>query len=174
MVAAPAFVTNERSDVIAANALGQAFYAPLYDDPTRPVNSIRFVFLDPRATEFFLDWNRIANDCVGLLRAVAGRNPYDKRLTDLIGELSTRSDEFRTRWGAHDVRLHRTGAKGFHHPVVGDLSLDFESIDLPADAGQRLLVYTAEPGSPSQQALDLLASWAASPSDNEADRAPRT
>jgi transcriptional regulator with XRE-family HTH domain len=162
MVGAPAFVTNERSDVIAANALGRAFYSPLYDDPSRPVNSIRFVFLDPRAREFFVDWDRIANDCVGLLRSVAGRNPYDKRLTDLIGELSTRSDDFRVRWGAHDVKLHRTGAKQFRHPVVGDLTLDFEAIDLPADAGQRLLVYSAEPGSPSQAALDLLASWTAS------------
>jgi transcriptional regulator with XRE-family HTH domain len=162
MVGAPAFVTNERSDVIAANALGRAFYSPLYDDPSRPVNSIRFVFLNPRATEFFVDWDRIANDCVGLLRSVAGRNPYDRRLTDLIGELSTRSDDFRVRWGAHDVKLHRTGAKQFRHPVVGDLTLDFEAIDLPADAGQRLLVYSAEPGSPSQAALDLLASWTAS------------
>ena len=120
------------------------------------------MFLNPRAKDFFVDWDRIANDCVGLLRAVAGRNPYDKRLTDLVGELSTRSDDFRVRWGAHDVKLHRTGAKHFRHPIVGDLTLDFESIELPADAGQRLLVYTAEPGSPSQAALDLLASWSAS------------
>jgi len=161
MVGTPAFVVNERSDVIAANALGQAFYAPMYEDPARPVNSIRFVFLNDRSREFFVDWNRIANDCVGILRTAAGRNPYDKRLTDLIGELSTRSDDFRVRWGAHDVKLHRTGAKQFRHPTVGDLALDFESIDLPADAGQRLLVYTAEPGSSSQQALDLLASWTA-------------
>jgi transcriptional regulator with XRE-family HTH domain len=161
IVGTPAFVVNERSDVIAANALGEAFYSPMYADPARPVNSIRFVFLNPRSREFFVDWDRIANDCVGLLRSVAGRNPYDKRLTDLIGELSTRSDEFRIRWGAHDVKLHRTGAKQFRHPDVGDLTLDFESIELPADAGQRLLIYSAEPGSPSQQALDLLASWTA-------------
>ena len=133
---APAFVRNDRLDVLAANPLGAAFYAPLFDDPARPVNSARFVFLNPRATEFFVDWDTIANDAVGILRAEAGRDPYDKRLSDLIGELSTRSEEFRVRWAAHDVKLHRTGVKRFHHPVVGDLTLDFEALDLPGDAGQ--------------------------------------
>lgn len=163
MVGAPAFVRNDRLDVLAANQLGQAFYSLLYDEPVRPVNSARFVFLNPRATEFFLDWDTIANDTVGILRAEAGRDPYDKRLSDLIGELSTRSQEFRVRWAAHNVKLHRTGVKRFHHPVVGELILDFESLDLPGDPGQKLLVYSAEPGSPSRQALDLLASWASTP-----------
>ena len=117
------------------------------------------MFLNRRATEFFLDWDTIANDLVGILRAEAGRDPYDRRLSDLIGELSTRSDEFRIRWAAHNVKLHRSGTKRFHHPLVGDLTLDFESLDLPGDPGQTLLVYTAEPNSPSQQALNLLASW---------------
>ena len=163
LVAVPAFVRNERLDVLGANRLGEAFYAPLFDEPVRPVNSARFVFLNPRATEFFLDWDTIANDAVGILRAEAGRDPYDKRLSDLIGELSTRSDEFRVRWAAHNVKLHRTGVKRFHHPVVGELTLDFESLDLPGDPGQKLLVYSAEPGSRSQEALDLLASWASTP-----------
>jgi transcriptional regulator with XRE-family HTH domain len=163
LVAVPAFVRNERLDVLGANRLGEAFYAPLFDEPVRPVNAARFVFLNPRATEFFLDWDTIANDAVGILRAEAGRDPYDKRLSDLIGELSTRSDEFRVRWAAHDVKLHRTGVKRFHHPVVGELTLDFESLDLPGDPGQKLLVYSAEPGSRSQEALDLLASWASTP-----------
>ena len=163
MVGAPAFVRNDRLDVLAANQLGEAFYAPLYDDPARPVNSARFVFLNPRATEFFRDWDTIANDAVGILRAEAGRDPHDRRLSDLIGELSTRSQEFRVRWAAHNVKLHRTGVKRFHHPVVGDLTLDFESLDLPGDPGQTLLVYSAEPASPSRQALDLLASWASTP-----------
>ena len=163
LVGAPAFVRNDRLDVLAANPLGEAFYSPLYDDPVRPVNSARFVFLNPRATDFFGDWDTIANDAVGILRAEAGRDPYDKRLSDLIGELSTRSEEFRVRWAAHNVKLHRTGVKRFHHPVVGELTLDFESLDLPGDAGQKLLVYSAEPGSPSRQALDLLASWASTP-----------
>lgn len=163
LVGAPAFVRNERLDVLAANQLGEAFYAPLYDDPIRPVNSARFVFLNPKATDFFLDWDTIANDAVGILRAEAGRDPYDKRLSDLIGELSTRSDQFRVRWAAHNVKLHRTGVKRFHHPVVGELTLEFESLDLPGDPGQKLLVYSAEPGSPSRQALDLLGSWAFTP-----------
>jgi transcriptional regulator with XRE-family HTH domain len=170
LVGAPAFVRNERLDVLAANQLGEAFYAPLFDDPLRPVNSARFVFLNPRATEFFLDWDTIANDAVGILRAEAGRDPYDKRLSDLVGELSTRSEEFRVRWAAHDVKLHRTGVKRFHHPVVGELTLDFESLDLPGDPGQKLLVYSAEPASPSHQALHLLASWASTPQDEATDR----
>ncbi len=170
LVGVPAFVSNERLDVIAANQLGEAFYAPLFDDPVRPVSSARFVFLNPRATEFFVDWDTIASDAVGILRAEAGRDPYDKRLSDLMGELSTRSEEFRVRWAAHNVKLHRTGAKRFHHPVVGELTLDFETLDLPGDAGQRMLVYSAEPRSPSQQALQLLASWASAPRAEPADR----
>src|ERR687898_1906252 len=162
-VGVPAVVTNERLDVIAANALGEAFFAPHFDDPARPVNNARFAFLNPRAKDFFVEWDRIADDTVAILRAQAGRDPYDKRLSDLIGELSTRSDDFRVRWAAHDVKLHRTGVKRFHHPVVGELTLDFESLDLPGDPGQKLLVYSAEPGSRSQEALDLLASWASTP-----------
>jgi transcriptional regulator with XRE-family HTH domain len=163
IVGAPAVVRNERLDVLAANQVGEAFYSPLYEDPVRPVNSARFVFLNPKATDYFVDWDTIANDAVGILRAEAGRDPYDKRLSDLVGELSTRSEEFRVRWGAHNVKLHRTGVKRFHHPLVGALTLDFESFDLPGDPGQKLLVYSAEPGSPSRQALDLLASWATTP-----------
>ena len=145
----------------------------IYADPIQPPNTGRFVFLSPRATEFFLDWDRIAADTVGILRQSAGRDPYDKRLTDLIGELSTRSDEFRVRWAAHDVNLHRSGVKRFHHPVVGELTLDFEALDLPGDPGQTMLVYTAEPGSPSQEAMRLLASWAATSTPAEAsDRTP--
>jgi hypothetical protein len=147
-------------------------YAPLFDELVRPVNSARFVFLNPRAAELFLDWDTIANDVVGVLRAEAGRDPYDKRLCDLIGELSTRSEEFRVRWAAHNVKLHRYGVKRFHHPVVGELTLDFETLDLPGDPGQKMLLYSAEPGSPSQQALQLLASWASTPQDETAD--PRT
>ena len=130
--------------------------------PVRPPNNARFVFLDPRANEFFRDWDKVANDTVALLRAEAGRDPYDRETSDLIGELSTRSDEFRRRWAAHDVRIHTTGVKLLHHPVVGDLDLPFESFPMGVDTSQSLLAYTPEPGSPSQDALNLLASWAAS------------
>ena len=162
MTDVPAFVRNDRLDVLAANCLGRAFYSVIYADPIQPPNTGRFVFLSPRAPEFFLDWHRIAADTVGILRQSAGRDPYDKRLSDLIGELSTRSEEFRVRWAAHDVNLHRSGVKRFHHPVVGDLTLTFEALHLPGDPGQQMLVYTPEPGSPSREAMGLLASWAAS------------
>jgi hypothetical protein len=133
----------------------------MYIDPVRPVNHARFVFLSPRAPDFYVDWERAATDTVAILRTAAGRDPHDRDLSDLVGELSTRSEEFRTRWAAHNVRIHRTGTKTFHHPVVGDLSLTYEMMDLSADSGLALLAYTAESGSKSAEALDLLASWTA-------------
>jgi len=167
MVGMPGFVLNGRLDLLAANQLGVALFAPIYADPARPPNTARFLFLDPQATEFFGDWDTVANDTVALLRAEAGRDPYDRGLSDLIGELSTRSQEFRARWAAHHVRIHTSGVKRFHHPVVGDLELAFESFPLAADPSQSLLTYTAEPGSPSQDALRLLASWAGTNDDIE-------
>ena len=164
-VGVPAVVTNERLDVIAANALGEAFFAPHFDDPARPVNNARFAFLNPRAKDFYVDWDRIADDTVAILRAQAGRDPYDKRLSDLVGELSTRSDDFRVRWARHDVKLHNNGTKQFRHPVVGDLTLDWDVLELPGDTGQRMVTYSAEPGSPSRERLDLLASWITAPTE---------
>lgn len=161
--AAPAYVRNGRLDVLAANQLGRAVFAPVFDTAAATPNLARFIFLDPAAQTFYVDWERLAGDTVALLRTEAGRDPYDRALTDLVGELSTRSDLFRTWWAAHNVRLHRTGTKHFHHPVVGDLVLAYESLDLTADQGLRLNAYTAEPGSSSQQALNLLASWTAAP-----------
>ena len=166
MVGVPAYVRNGRLDILSANSLGAALYAPVLEDPAGPPNMARFIFLNPRATEFFDGWEGIASDAVAILRAEAGRDPYDKRLSDLIGELSTRSEEFRVRWAAHNVKFHRTGAKRLHHPVVGDLDLAYEALELPGDSGQRILVYTAEPGSPSHDALALLASWASTPKAN--------
>ena len=154
----PAYLRNGRFDILAANDLGRALYSPLYEESPSP-NSARFVFLSPEAPEFFLDFDKVQDDAVAFLRAEAGRDAYDKELQDLIGELSTRSERFRQRWAAHDVRYHRTGTKRLHHPLVGDLTLDFEAFDLPGDEGQRLNVYTAPPDSPTAQALDLLASW---------------
>ena len=154
-------VRNARLDHLGTNRLGRALYAPLFDSPAGPPNSARFVFLDPRSPDSYGDWERTADDLVAILRTEAGRNPYDKGLTALIGELSTRSEEPRTCWGAHYVRLHRTGSKTLHHPVVGDLELAYEVMELPADPGLVLNVYTVEPASPSADALNLLASWAA-------------
>jgi hypothetical protein len=131
------------------------------DARQQPANMARFCFLDEQAAEFYPDWKAIADTTVALLRTEAGRDPSNRALTDLIGELATRSDEFRTRWAAHDVRLHLTGAKRLHHGVVGDLDLVFNTMQLPADPGLTLAVYTAEPGSPTEEKLALLASWAA-------------
>ncbi|WP_052425307.1 helix-turn-helix domain-containing protein [Streptomyces fulvoviolaceus] len=161
MTGTPAFVLNGRLDILTANHLGRALFSPLYADPLRPPSNARFVFLDPHAAEFFRDWDQVANDTVAMLRAEAGRDAYDRRLTDLVGELSTRSEDFRRRWAAHNVRMHTTGMKRLHHPVVGDLELPFETFPLGADPSQFLLAYTAEPASPAQDALNLLASWAA-------------
>jgi MmyB-like transcription regulator ligand binding domain/Helix-turn-helix domain len=156
-----AFVRNGRMDLLAANQLARAFYADVYADPHRPPNIARFTFLDPNAQRFYPQWDLAADICVAILRTEAGRAPHDKGLHDLVGELSTRSDEFRTRWGAHNVRHHGTGTKRFHHSVVGDLELAYEGLDMAAEPGLTLTIYTAEPGSPSDEALHLLASWAA-------------
>ena len=161
MTGAPAFVRNDRMDILAANRLGHALYSEMFVDPRRPVNTARFVFLDPRAPTFYLDWESVANDAVGILHSAAGRDPRDRDLSDLVGELSTQSDLFRTRWAAHNVRFHDTGVKRFHHPAVGDLSLTFETMILSADSGLTLFAYSAERGSKSEEALNLLASWAA-------------
>ena len=135
--------------------------------PARPVNSARYVFLDPRARDFYIDWDRAASDVVAILRSAAGRDPHDRDLSDLVGELSTQSDEFRTRWAAHNVRFHDTGTKEFHHPVVGDITTTYNRMDLAADPGLTITIYTAEPGSKPAEALNLLGSWAATPGQPE-------
>jgi transcriptional regulator with XRE-family HTH domain len=167
MAGTPAFVRNGRLDVLAINPLGRALYSLVFEDPARPANLARFCFLHPRADEFYPDWNEVASSTVALLRTEAGRDPYNRELTDLIGELATRSEEFRTLWGAHNVRLHQTGAKHFNHPIVGLVDVSFDSMALPTtdDWGLTLTAYTAEPGSASADALTLLASWAATTAD---------
>jgi transcriptional regulator with XRE-family HTH domain len=161
MASTPAYVRNARMDILGANRLGTALFAPVLTGPAQPANNARFLFLDPAAPEFYPDWERQAQDVVAMLRTEAGRNPRDRALSNLIGELSTRSEDFRTWWAAHNVRFHRTGVKRFHHPAVGDLTLTYEALDLAADEGLRVSAYSAEPGTPSDDALKLLASWAA-------------
>jgi transcriptional regulator with XRE-family HTH domain len=158
---APAWIRNARHDMLAANRMARALYAPLLADPRRPVNNARFVYLDPAARDFFTDWDRAADDIAAMLRSEAGHSPHDKQLIELIGELSTRSEDFRTRWAAHNVRFHRTGHKRLRHPVVGTLDLDFEAMEFPAYPGLTLIVYTAAAGTPAADNLKLLASWAA-------------
>ena len=161
MTEAPAYLRNGRRDLLAANRLGRALYRDLYDTADRPVNVARFVFLDPRARTFFGDWTTAARDLVAALRIEAGRNPHDRGLSDLVGELSTRSDEFASLWASQNVHLHRSGQKSIQHPVVGELQLSFEAMDLPADPGLSLVVYSAAPGSSSDDGIRFLASWAA-------------
>jgi transcriptional regulator with XRE-family HTH domain len=176
MDSVPAFVQNGRLDILATNPLGEALFSEMYVQPQRPVNFGRFVFLDPRARDFYRDWDDVARQTVAILRAEAGRSPHDRDLTDLIGELATRNDAFRTLWAAHDVRDHRSGSKLLTHPVVGDLDLDYESMDLTTDRGAQLIAYTAAPGTPSNDALRLLSSWLATgtPSDHQAPRPQST
>jgi transcriptional regulator with XRE-family HTH domain len=167
MITTPAYVRNRRLDVLASNQLGRALIAPVFADRNRPTNLARFMFLDPVAPEYYLDWEHMAGDTVAILRTEAGIDPHDKALQDLVGELSTRSELFRTRWAAHNVRFHRTGIKHLRHPVVGELTLSFDALELPADTGLTLIAYSAEPASPSQDALSLLASWAATADQHE-------
>jgi hypothetical protein len=167
MTGAAAFVRNDCLDILGGNRLGYALYSEMFVGPVRSVNTARFVFLDPRARDFYVDWERAATDVVAVLRSAAGRDPYDRGLTDLVGELSTQSEAFRTRWAAHNVRFHVNGVKHFHHPVVGKLNLNFERMDLAADPGLTIFTYTAEPGSRSEESLTLLASWAATPDKAE-------
>jgi transcriptional regulator with XRE-family HTH domain len=156
---APAIVRNSRVDYVAANPLGRALYAPLFESREQPANSARFTFLDAAAQDFYVGWERTAKDLVAHLRSEAGRNPYARGLSDLVGELSTRSEAFRTWWAAHNVRYHRTGTKRLRHPLVGELELSYEVMELPADDGLTISVYSADPGSRSREALDLLTSW---------------
>jgi hypothetical protein len=157
MTGAAAFVVNSRQDILTANHLGRAFYAPLFESGAT-ANMARFTYLDPRAKDFFTDWNRTAKECVAGLRTQAGRYPFDRDLSDLVGELTTQSEEFAAMWATHNVRLHRQAEKHFSHPVVGDLTLRYERLAVAGDPGLELFVYLAAPGSPSEEAFNFLAS----------------
>lgn len=154
-----AFVRDPHQNLVATNDLARAFYSPVIGDGGRTPNLARFQFLDPAARDFYPDWDLFAEMCVAIMRAEAGRDPHDKGLQDLVGELSTRSETFRRLWAAHDVRIHGAGTKRFRHPLVGELTLAYEELAITAEPGNVLLIYSAEPGSPSAERLALLASW---------------
>ena len=161
-ITAPAIVRNGRMDLLATNHLGRAMHSSLYDsDPSGQPNFARYTFLDDDSHRFYPDWDTAADTCVAILRTEAGRDPYDKGLYDLVGELSTRSEDFRRRWSAHNVRYHGAGTKHFHHQVVGNLELAYESVDMISEAGLTMTIFAAEPDSPTEHALALLASWTA-------------
>ena len=172
MTDAPAWVRNARHDIVAANRMGRALYSPVFDDVRRPVNTARFTYLNPAAREFWRDYDQIANDAAAMLRLEAGRNPHDPDLIQLVGELSTQSELFRERWASRDVMFHRSGLKRLHHPVVGDLDLNYESMELSSEPGLVMNVYTAPAGSPTADALRVLASWAATHDQASAFVAP--
>jgi transcriptional regulator with XRE-family HTH domain len=171
MTDAPAWVRNGRHDILATNRLARALYSPVLADPRRPANTTRFVYLDPAAQEFFVDWDRISRDAAAMLRLEAGRDPHDPALIELVGELSTRSELFRKRWASHDVQFHRSGLKRLCHPVVGQLDLNYESMELPSEPGLVLNVYTAAQDTPTADGLKMLASWAATQELAEAPQA---
>jgi transcriptional regulator with XRE-family HTH domain len=170
---AAAFVGNNRMDLIAANDLGYAMYSDMFRTSARPVNHSRYIFLDPSSRDFYPDWERAANTNVEILRREAGRSPFDRELSALVGELSVRSEEFRTRWAAHDVRRHYSGAKQFRHAVVGVLEMTYHVMELEDDPGHSLTVYTPAPASATEERLQLLASWAATERIGEIARDPR-
>ncbi|MFC9659605.1 helix-turn-helix transcriptional regulator [Nocardia sp. NPDC127606] len=171
----PAVVFNSRLDILAVNDLGRTLYTTVLDTEG-PVNTARFMFLDEDAArELFPEWEQIANDTVSILRIEAGRNPDDPALIALIGQLSTRSQSFRTRWAAHDVKTHRAGEKTFRHPLIGEVTLPFENLTVSAARDQVLTVFTPQPGSPENDAIRLLASWNAhSPNTTKAEFSPDT
>jgi hypothetical protein len=160
-ITAPATVQNQRMDLLGANQLGRALCAQMLEDPTQPPSFARFNFLDPRAHDFHRDWEQAARNNVALLHAAAARDPHDQALINLIGQLSTQSDAFRTLWASHHVLKYRSGAKHYRHPLVGDLTFGFEAFDIATDPGQSMTILTVEAGSPSEEALNLLAGWTA-------------
>ena len=174
---APALVADSLSTYVASNLMARALYSPMFLDPApqatgREVNMARFVFLDPRSRDFFPNWDSGAEDLVAMLRLAAGAGPTDPRLTALVGELSTHSREFSRLWARHDVRYVCRGEKVIRHPVVGELRLAYEPMPLTTAPGMRMTAYAVEPGSPSQDALQLLASWAATEPAPAAEKGP--
>lgn len=159
---APAYMLGRRMDVLAWNDLAAALLTDFAARSPGGRNMVRLAFLDPDIRALYLDWERVARDSVGYLRLAAGRYPDDPDLAALVGELSLKSEEFRRWWAAHDVRQKSRGRKRFNHPVVGELTLDYETLTLPTEPDQSLVAFTAKPGSPSETSLKLLAAWAAS------------
>lgn len=155
----PAFIENARLDIVAANELGWAVYPHAREAGPGPFNQPKFQMLDPRAKDFYLDWELATTNAVALLRAAVGHNPDDPGLITLVGELSTQSDRFRKLWAAHDVLRFRHGAKRYRHPVVGDVSFEYESFEVSGEPGLVMLVFGVEPSSPTAEAVRVLSEW---------------
>lgn len=165
MTEVPALVQDGRLDVLGTNAMARALFSPMFADVDRTPNFARYLFLDPRSASFYLDWEDSADELVALLRIETGRAPFDRELSDLVGELATRSEPFRALWGAHDVREHRTGRKRLRHEIVGPVELEYQALDVAGGPGLQLVAFTAEPGSASATALQLLGNLTSVPAD---------
>lgn len=163
MTSTPALVIGHRTDVLAANRMARALFTDFDALPHRERNMARFIFLDDAARELYVNWETSARGTVAALHLYAGRHPHDPLLAELIGELSLRDQDFRRWWADHDVQRRTHGTKRYHHPLVGDLTLDYEALNPTGDPGQTLGLHTAEPGSPSEHALRLLAGWTSEP-----------
>jgi transcriptional regulator with XRE-family HTH domain len=168
---AAALLLTDRHDILAANTLSRALFLELFDGHERP-NFARFIFLDPRARDFYLEWDNVARDVVAALRSTAGRKPDDRALSDLVGELATRSEEFRREWARHDVRFHHSGIKRLHHSQVGEIELRYEGLQVVSDTDLTIYVYTADPGTRSAEMLALLGSIAATSDTEKTSAAP--
>jgi transcriptional regulator with XRE-family HTH domain len=156
----PAIVHNSNQDLVAANLMGRALYAPHFDTDGTP-NIARFIFLDSRARDYYVDWPQARRTAAAIMRLEAGRDPLNQELTALIGELSTRSPQFREDWAGHDVHEHRTGVKSFRHPEVGRITVAFDVFGMPGEAGLQIVTYSPPPNTGSAEKFALLASWAA-------------
>lgn len=167
----PAIVHNSAQDLVAANLMGRALYSPHFDTGGTP-NIARFIFLDPRARDYYVDWAKARRTTAAMMRLEAGRNPLNTELTALIGELSTRSPQFRKDWAGHDVHSHRTGVKAFRHPVVGEVEVAFDVLELTGEPDLAIVTYSVEEGSESADRFALLASWAATREQEAKTRAP--
>ncbi|KAK1179613.1 helix-turn-helix transcriptional regulator [Streptomyces sp. NBS 14/10] len=168
----PAFVLGRGGDVLASNRLARALIIDFDALPYRERNLTRFMFLDPAARELYREWDKYASEMVATLRLQAGRQADDPVLTELVGELTIKSPEFRTWWADHNVREKSHGVKLYHHPVVGDMTLAYENVTFPGDDDQAMCIYTVESGSPSEAALQLLANWTATAPPDRASSPP--
>jgi transcriptional regulator with XRE-family HTH domain len=161
MTDVPVVALSRLADPVASNALGRALFPHLFPRDAATLNHARYLFLDPRSQTFYADWEKSARESVSAMRLLAGQDPSDRALMALVGELATRSDQFRVWWGAHTVRTHASGTKVINHPVVGSLTVHYEVLTLPSSPSLRIVTYLTEPGSPPADALDLLRSWSA-------------
>jgi transcriptional regulator with XRE-family HTH domain len=169
----PVVALSKLGDPLGSNPLGRALFPDLFPDNAAPLNTARYLFLDPRSRSFYPDWEAVARESVSAMRLLAGHDPSDRQLSALVGELATRSTEFRTWWGSHTVRTHSTGTKRINHPVVGEMTLSYQTLTMQSPPNVRLATYLAEVGTPSADALDLLRSWAATslPADHDKQNA---